>query len=68
MHFDKNSNLIFASIHQCRLWSSEKKLKISPPLPAVVPHHAVSEAHHQLLRTVRVHVTDDQILTQQCST
>ncbi len=35
------------------------------PLPAVVPHHAVSEAHYQLLRAVRVHVTDDKILNQQ---
>jgi hypothetical protein len=37
----------------------------SPSLPAVVAHHAVSEADHQLLRAVRVHITDDQILSQQ---
>ncbi len=33
MHYDKNINLIFASIHQCMLWSSENKIKMAPLPP-----------------------------------
>ncbi len=64
MHFNKFINFYLpTSINVGRTLKFREKNGAS--LPAVVPHHAVSEAHHQLLRTVRVHVTDDQILSQQ---